>query len=284
MAIIKKKVFKFDGVTHPEELAYRLSFFMLRRTKRDVALELPPKTRIVIPIDVASKYQVTFDHTTPRTVIRKMLDRAADGKLPAVIQMAADDLTGGAKIVVATYRKAVAEHIVDALGSSGFDVGLIHGEISTAKRLEVLRRAKAATTPFAIVATIDSISTSINLSFMNEGICVELPYVWQTLAQWESRMHRYGQTEPVLIKYPLARGTSDELVLQLLLEKIDAFEKVIGSTGDDMRKELDVAVKGEDALDALYERMILKMEDEKNDAKKQDGKKRRKFPAATRAR
>ena len=44
----------------------------------------------------------------------------------------------------------------------------------------------------------------------------------------------------------------------MLLAKIDSFEKVVGPLDDKMGSELDVAPKGQDALDELYESMVEK--------------------------
>ena len=52
---IGKTVYDFNGVSHPEELASRLKWVMLRRAKQEVALELPPKTRQVVWLDTGTK-------------------------------------------------------------------------------------------------------------------------------------------------------------------------------------------------------------------------------------
>lgn len=270
MPTVKKVIWKFDGISNAEELHHRLQYFMLRRTKLDVAMELPPKTRQIIDIDVAAKHKVKFSEKMfqNKAALRKSLDLAADGALKPAIEMILNDLVEGANEVVFTHRKAVAEHVVDVVSAAKFPCGFIHSGVSTKKREQLIAEAKVATGPFLIAATIDSTSTGIDLSFANVATVIELPYEWHTLAQAEGRLHRYGQERPVLVRYVVARGTSAELILQAVLRKVDAFEKVVGKLDDKLGQELDSAPKGDAALQQLYESIVKQQAEDQAAAEK----------------
>lgn len=260
MPLVKKKIWVAKGISNAEALHRRLSYLMLRRTKKDVAMELPTKTRLVIDLEIAKNKRFQFSEALfkNKRALRKCLDVAADAKIPAVLEMIFDDLETDNNCIVFTHRKLVAEHVVDAVAAKGFDCGFIHSGVSTKKREELLRRAQeAGDKPFLIAATIDSTSTSIDLTHANVATVLEIPYSWHTLAQAESRLDRFGQTRPVLIRYPVAKGTGDELILAALLKKIEMSESVVGVTGDNMRQELDTGPKtDEEALDELFEAIL----------------------------
>ena len=44
---------KFDGLSNAEELHAKISRFMIRRLKKDVLTQLPPKIRAVVPMQVS---------------------------------------------------------------------------------------------------------------------------------------------------------------------------------------------------------------------------------------
>lgn len=264
MTLITRKIWKWDGVTNAEILHRRLSYFMLRRTKTDVAMELPPKTRVVIDVEIPKKNRFTFSPALFKNkgAIRKALDVAADGKIKPAIEMILNDLEEESNEIVFTHRKLVAEHVVDCVAAAGYDCGFIHSGVSQAKRDTLIKNAQQAKGAFLIAATIDSTSTGIDLSHANVATVLEIPYQWHTLAQAESRLHRFGQERPVLIRYVVARATGDELILKKVLDKIEGFEQIVGALSDNMRADLDTGPKtDEEALDELYQ-TILKGEDE----------------------
>lgn len=68
----------------------------------------------------------------------------------------------------------------------------------------------------------------INLQFCNHLINYDLPWNPMRLEQRIGRIHRYGQDRNVHIYNLAIRGTIEEYIMNLLYEKINLFEKVIG--------------------------------------------------------
>jgi SWI/SNF-related matrix-associated actin-dependent regulator 1 of chromatin subfamily A len=235
---IGKTVWKFDGSSNTEELRARLGYLMLRRLKQDVALELPAKTRQVIWQDLkgASRPSGIALARNARE-LRAMLDRSADQKLEAGLELVLGHLESqGAKVVVFCYRRAVAEWVANAARKSGFDgpVGVIHGGVSTLRRGKATEELKTSPGAGLLAVTIDSCSVGIDLSFAAVGVVLELTYEPHELLQLESRLHRFGARDPVLIQYLCLRGSIDELIAAKVISKLDTFEAVVGQTGDNL--------------------------------------------------
>jgi SWI/SNF-related matrix-associated actin-dependent regulator 1 of chromatin subfamily A len=242
-------VWNFDGRSHEKELHRRLSFFMLRRTVEEVKMELPPKTRQVIELDVSKQYCVGYDvrMLKDRKAVRAMLDIAADGKLPISTEFAIEHARAGHKVVVFTWRRATAHSIADAAAAVGIRAGIITGGVSIDKR-----QAIVSSKPDILCCTIDTCSTGIDLTYADVALYAELSYQPYALIQSEARLWRFGQERHVLIQYLIARNTIDELIASAVISKIDTFEAVIGNTGDAANLRDDLESRGQaDPLAAL---------------------------------
>jgi SNF2 family DNA or RNA helicase len=68
----------------------------------------------------------------------------------------------------------------------------------------------------------------VNLQFCRTMINYDLPWNPMRLEQRIGRIHRLGQTREVYIYNLITRGTIEEHLLQLLLDKVRLFEMVIG--------------------------------------------------------
>jgi SWI/SNF-related matrix-associated actin-dependent regulator 1 of chromatin subfamily A len=249
-----KIVWKMDGASNLEELRERLAYFMIRRTKSDVNLELPPRTRQVVEVEVPRVNVVAFESALINDkALRKALCLAADGKVGDVVELVAAHVAAGHKCVVFTHRKVIAESIADTLRAGGIaNVVTITGDVPLK-----IRQERIASKPTVICATIDSTSVGIDLSFADVAVFAELDWVPSKLAQCESRLHRFGQKRNVLIQYVVARGTIDEVVRATCIAKLESFETAIGPTDDRMKKDFnaDAEMGTAQQLKSLFERL-----------------------------
>jgi SNF2 family DNA or RNA helicase len=249
-------VWKFDGKSNLDILQKRLSRFTLRRTKADVKLELPAKTRQVIRLEVASGFRMNPNAVIDKRVIHSVLARAVDGKLRAVTTLVKEHLETGASVAVFTYRCKVAEYFVDQMSSVGVPAKFIHGGVSQPARDRILGELREASCegPVMLAATIDCTAVAIDLTFASVGVIAELTYEPHELLQVESRMHRFGQLDSVLIQYPIGQGTIEEWIAEIVIDKLDTFEALIGKTDG-----LGAALAGdveEDILKALGNKLL----------------------------
>lgn len=230
-----KVVWDFSGASNIPELSTKLDKIMLRRTVKDVALQLPPKTRQTIFIDTPSK-SLTSELSV--SAIRRMLEVASDSKLDTGYNIISEHISSGHKVVVFSHRREIAEYFVNLARGDGIDARLIHGGVSLVNRGIAIEKAKSVSNGGLLSVTIDTAGTGIDLSYADVGIFVELTYEPHKLLQAEARLHRFGQEKPVLIQYLIATGTVDELVSGIVIDKLSTFESVIGDTNETLSLDL----------------------------------------------
>jgi SWI/SNF-related matrix-associated actin-dependent regulator 1 of chromatin subfamily A len=246
-----KKVWNFDGASCQDELAERMKFFMLRRTKHDVKLELPPKTRELVELDVTADYHNpdrwwSIDNKNQAQVA---LGIAGQLKIPAAADLARRHVEDGSNVVLFSYKKDIARGLQKELAQMGLDSYLATGDETHERRRSNAERARE--TGAVLCATIDAMGTGVDyLSYANVIIFVELHYVPMKLLQAEDRAHRSGQENNVFIYYLVALGTIDEIIRDRIRMKLTNFEGAIGSTGETLRDDL-MGETEEEALAAV---------------------------------
>lgn len=248
-----KAAWIFDGASNLEELKKRLASFMLRRTKSDVSIELPERTRQIIEVDIPLKRQVSIsDALTDNASLRRALEYAADGKLPQVCDLAQEHAEAGHHVIIWCHRRSIAEDIAERLGAV-----FVHGGQPLAER-----QRTAELHPKILCATMDSVGTGVNfLSYADIGIFAELDWQPHKLVQCEGRQHRSGAKRAVLFQYVIAAGTADEVVRKVVLKKMQAFEEGVGALDDGLRSDLGKDVSEAAQLKKMYER-LLKQDEE----------------------
>ena len=254
-----KTVWNFKGSSNQDELANRLKYFMLRRTKSDVMAQLPARERQSIWVDVTGpkKKRAYIPDTESRAAMRAALDKSADAKLPQVSTIVLDHLAAGRKVVAFTWRKHVAEGLAGDAAEVGYTASVAHGGIPALQRVKLLERfALLAQNPggFLLAATIDAAGVGIDLSWADVILFAELVWEPMKLLQAEARGFSLTNTRGLFIQYVLARGTADELVSRAVLSKLDLFEKVVGSAdAGDVRSDLQESE--DDVMKQLYAAM-----------------------------
>lgn len=240
-----KVVWDFSGKSNLPELHDRLKPNMLRRLATEVALQLPPKTRQLITLTGRHNAASGIVAGISLPQLRVKLDSAAEEKLPHILSLLESHIVEGMKVVCFTYRRSVAERVVNHLRGKRHDAYLIHGGVSTLQRGKAISEASNAVEGSCLVATIDSASVGIDLSYASVCVFAEVDYKPHALLQAEARLHRFGQQLPTLIQYVILEGSYDELISNVVIAKLDTFEEVIGSTGEGLQDSLS---EGEEAL------------------------------------
>jgi SWI/SNF-related matrix-associated actin-dependent regulator 1 of chromatin subfamily A len=241
----KGQVWDSDGVSHADELHERLRDVMLRRTKTDVQLELPPRTRVPIDVPTTPGIRRTIDWTAAPEAyqlrssgaeISRRLAAAEPFKADSACALAREIQAEGARPLILTTRVETAKRIAEELGCP-----CVHGEIPPTKRRDMISEAPVA------VATMYSVTTGIDLVGFDSAIFVGLDWVPSTLLQAEARIHRIGQTKPVTVYYLCAQGTLDEIIRARVIERLETFTAIVGS-GDEAGLAGDLAQRNQDLL------------------------------------
>lgn len=262
-----KVVWDFKGSSNEQELHNRLRWFMFRRTKAEVAQQLPALTRQIVEFDVtpATKKSKKTVPNAYRSIIKSgggldvgmlhgLMAAAADRKIPQAVDLIASHLDAGHRVVVASRRRIVAERVAELLQARGFDhVDYMHGEMPPAKRQEKLKAIRGEVRCLAV--TYDSMGVAVDLTFASIGVAVELTYEPHVFEQIEGRLHRLTQAEPVLWQYCIARGSIDEMIRDAVVKKLITQEKTVGDSHTGLRKDFKPRT-AEQVLDELARRIL----------------------------
>jgi SWI/SNF-related matrix-associated actin-dependent regulator of chromatin subfamily A-like protein 1 len=231
---IGKTVWDFSGISNAPELKRRFEWIMLRKqmSDPDVAMELPPKVRVISWVELPKKARTSNRIATNKRELRAALDAAADAKLsPVLATLVSDGYAPGGR-VVATWRKAVAAAVAESYRAAGLvNVEIITGEVAQREREKRIARARSS--EGILVVTIDSCSLGIDLTFASQCDVVEFVYEPWKLVQLEGRVHRYGQTRNTIFRYFAMAGSADELVIEKIVNKLGNIEAIVGVSDEE---------------------------------------------------
>ncbi|MGG6310279.1 DEAD/DEAH box helicase [Paenibacillus macerans] len=129
------------------------------------------------------------------------------------------------KVILFTEYRATQEYLLKYFRDRGMTAVPYRGGMNRGKKdwMMDLFRGKAQ----VMIAT-EAGGEGINLQFCHQMINFDLPWNPMRVEQRIGRVHRLGQTNDVKIYNLSTKGTIEEHILNLLHEKINMFEMVIG--------------------------------------------------------
>ncbi|MBP1969736.1 SNF2 family DNA or RNA helicase [Virgibacillus natechei] len=144
---------------------------------------------------------------------------------------------GDEKVIVFTEYRATQYYLQWYLQQEGISSVPFRGGFKKGKKdwMRQLFRDHAQ----VLIAT-EAGGEGINLQFCNQMVNYDLPWNPMRLEQRIGRIHRYGQENDVHVYNFAIRDTIEEHIMNLLYEKINLFERVIGQL-DDILAELNIA-------------------------------------------
>lgn len=240
-------------------LRHDLAPFMLRRLKKDVFSQMPAKTIQQVWIDLQGRQLTAY-----REMEIKMLSQLVSGEkvyAPVVIaqitrlkQIAIDPylmlnsdhpITGakidavkdilssceGKKIVIFSQFVKALNRLADLLTSLNLSYATLTGEITgPARQQEIDRFQNDPNCPVFLCSTK---AGGIGLTLTAASIAIFLDKLWTPAlnTQASDRLHRIGQTEPVMIYEVLAKDTVEEDIEMLLSRKQNVSDHAIELLG-----------------------------------------------------
>jgi len=231
----------YDGATHMEELHRVIRPMMIRRTKEEVLVDLPPKTVEVVPVqieDVQSYKKMEFDAFSQNGRSREEIKQAvADLSRSAFavkrkscvewIKEKMAELDGGKLLVFAWHTS-----VVDLLSADlkEYNPVVINGAVTGDKRDEAVRTFVNASGCKILIGNIIAAGTGLDgLQDSCHTLCfVEFGTSPSDHLQAEDRVYRSGQQFPVMAYYLVGEGTIDEDQMEV----VDARRKVVDTLLD----------------------------------------------------
>ena len=254
-----KFVWNFDGASHLDELQTNLrSSIMIRRLKKDVLTELPPKVRQIVPLPtngsaaaVKKEMEEWRKHEEQLARLRAAVDLAhASGNqqeyedavraLKQGIAVAFNEIskvrhdTAVSKVpAVIDYVKGImddgvsklvlfAHHhdVVNALQAAfADDCVVLTGETKMADRQQAVDRFQTDPTCKVFIGSITAAGVGLTLTAASTVIFAELDWVPANVSQAEDRCHRIGQTDSVHVQHLVLDGSLDARMAEVIVEK-----------------------------------------------------------------
>lgn len=216
-----------NGASNLDELRARLAHYMVRRTKQEMGLDLPPLARKVNWVDGSPAASEAFKQavlTKSARLRQRALEATMAGKYDEVVRLAVE---ARSPVVVMTWRHVDVARLVTKLEEADVRCLAIEGSIPPKKRQALIRRAERER--LSVVATIDSIETGVNMqNVARVGIMHKLDDVPLKMAQAEARIHRWGSSDEVTWHYIAMRDSIDGPIVDRIINKMDFLRNLIG--------------------------------------------------------
>jgi SNF2 family DNA or RNA helicase len=259
-------------------LRRRIRPIMLRRTKEQVAPDLPPKQVQVLPVPLAGPHQRVYDQHLQRERQRvlRLLDDADANRIdilaaltrlrqlaldPSLVDEAHAGLAQSAKVselvdhlselrteghraLVFSQFTGYLRLVEAGLGEAGIETSYLDG--STRGRRQVIGDFRKGTQT-AFLISLKAGGTGLTLTEADYVFILDPWWNPATEEQAIDRTHRIGQTKPVMVYRMVSAGTIEEKVVALQERKRDLFTRVVEGgdplggviTDDDIRALLD---------------------------------------------
>ena len=262
-----------------ERLGKMVSPFILRRLKRDVLTELPPKTERILPAEMESAQRTVY--LSALQTLRQQLEEGRRGtlsgqsrmavlamltrlrqiccdprlccegytgqscKLEACIELLKEAAEGGHKVLLFSQFTSMLSLLGERLQAEGIRYYILTGATAEQQRAALVDAFNADDTPVFMIS-LKAGGTGLNLT--GADMVIHYDPWWNLAAQNQAtdRAHRIGQQNPVQVVRLIVRGTVEEKILRMQEEKWRLAQSVVESGGADI-----AALSAEELLELL---------------------------------
>jgi superfamily II DNA or RNA helicase len=264
----------FESALHTDRegtltrLRAQLAPFILRRTKKEVATELPPKVEmdLICPLtdvqraeyaricseglerlgdDVgAAMREKSFGFLALLTRLRQtccdpdMLPwlkapLSDSGKITLLVEKLTEIVGSGHKVVIFSQFVMLLDRVREALAKHFPDLARYELTGMTLDRLKPVQSFQNAPGAAAMLVSLKAAGTGITLHAADYVFLLDPWWNPAVEAQAVDRVHRIGQTSTVFVYRMVTAGTIEERIQALKASKKDLFDKLIGGLGGD---------------------------------------------------
>lgn len=242
-----------SGAAYLDELNEKLrQTCLVRRTKAEVLTELPPKVRVIQPVELSGEGERAYrdlegsfldwlrnasqdelESAEGKGKILEMLNALRQAAGVAKIEPALEAIAGyqaaGRKVVVFCHHHAVMNGISEALEPGTWV--RIDGTTTLDKRQAAVDRFQSDPTATVFVASTKAAGVGLTLTAASDVLIVEQEWVAADLDQAEDRCHRIGQTGSVQAVHLIAEDTVDARLQEAVERKRAIAEAAITGQG-----------------------------------------------------
>ncbi|KAJ6791629.1 SWI/SNF-related matrix-associated actin-dependent regulator of chromatin subfamily A-like protein 1 [Iris pallida] len=243
----------YQGASNHEELHCLMkATVMIRRLKQDVLAELPVKRRQQVFLDLNEKdtkqIRVLFCElevikskmkacesseeieslkVIQKTLINKIYNDSAVAKIPAVLDYLGTVVEAGCKFLVFAHHQPMIKAIHEFLLKKKIGCIRIDGGTPSTSRQTLVNDFQEKDDIKAAVLSIKAAGVGLTLTAASTVIFTELTWTPGDIIQAEDRAHRIGQVASVNVYYLLAYDTSDDIMWEVLQNKLDNLGQVL---------------------------------------------------------
>ncbi len=235
-----------DGASRLDELALQLKGVLLRRTKDEV-LDLPPKVRTFLDVEVAAGTAAREtaklvehllgnpgergDRSRPGDARARLLalftrvrHALAKAKVKATIDFVSGAVAQGEKVLVFSGFDAPLQALAKKLGDACV---VLTGKTPARKRQRLVDAFQTDPSVTVFAANIQAGGVGLNLTAARQVVFNDLDWVPANHWQAEDRAYRIGQTGSVHVAYMTAPETLDVFVKNVLEVKAALVDAVV---------------------------------------------------------
>lgn len=256
----------YDGGQHLDELQEKMrTWFMIRRLKKDVLTELPPKRRQVIELPATGcehlvsaeliaweSKEAALRELKLRVELAKASDRPEDytnavNALRQGIKVAFEEMSKVRHDTAIAKIPAVKDHLAEALSEGNKVILFAHhkevvykiaqhfasecvtltGDTKMGDRDAAVRAFQENPKVTLFIGTIMAAGVGLTLTASSHVVFAELDWVPGNVTQAEDRAHRIGQLESVLIQHLVLEGSLDKRMADTLIEKQEVSDQAL---------------------------------------------------------
>lgn len=244
MRVNGREVRRTDGAANVDELASLLTrSVMLRRTKKDVGLGLPPKVRGLFFLG-GHQLQLTLptakdDHDDAAVLAEMRRLRASPVAFEKwseewraramrntrdVAMRVRDMVEEGQHVLVFAQHRDVAEGIHEALQLGAVTSWLVNGDTSLPEREKAVERFQAGALP-VVVATLGSLGVGITMTRATVVLFAQVHPSPGVMLQAEDRAHRIGLAHHLNVVYCVEPNTIEARIAAIFARKLDTLQE-----------------------------------------------------------
>ncbi len=216
----------FSGIANERELHNKLQYMMVRRLKKNILSELPPKQHVRLDVNnldltdyyeveenfrrwIASKNKKWPGRAEVVVQIEYLKQALAKAKISAVKAWIKDytEATND-KAVIFAHHKSMQSAIYNSMRAKAI-------KIQSGRDQDKINEFRTGPKQFAVMSMMAG-GIGINLFEANVALFPELAWTPDTHIQAEDRLHRIGQKKQVVIYIMVAKNTIDEKIFELL--------------------------------------------------------------------
>ena len=257
----------YRGASNTKELHNLLhSGIMIRRLKKDVLTQLPPKQRQAIHLFLDPKARqilrelnselkelgsVAQDGPRPdaaqrehQMLLNKLYLATADTKKSAVVEYLSVLLENEQKFIVFAHHKLMIEEIDAALRRKKVQFIRIDGSTPAQERGGRVKKFQEDGNVLVALLSFGAAAEGLTLTAASTVVMAELVWKAGQLVQAEDRAHRVGQVSSVNIHYLLADGSVDDIVWRSVQNKLELVGRVLNGVEDNLELQREGKQEG----------------------------------------